>query len=99
MSEEHNVVFNLNIDVQETVRELRSLETVLYRALGLARQFGLPEDVDAAITKIQRLIATLNLLRATFIATQMATGPLGWVSAGLGAATTAFSIADLAMEL
>ena len=98
MSEE-TVTYNLNIDVTETVRELRSLETILYRSLSLAKRFGLPEHIDAAITKIQHLIATLNLLRATIIATQLATGPIGLLSITVGAAAVALSVADLAMEL
>lgn len=99
MSEEHNIVFNLNIDVEESVRELRRIETILYRYLGLMRRFGLPENIDEAVMRIQRLIAVLNLLRATLIAVQAASGPIGWLGAGAGALATIYGVADLAMDL
>lgn len=84
--EEHAVSFSLEINVQKAYEDVRRLQTVLYRTLGLFDELGLPKDVRRQAREIQQAIAWLNQLRLAWIATQTAMGPLGWALAGLSIA-------------
>lgn len=103
MSIDETVSFSLEINIDEAQRNIRRLETILYRTLGLMQRLGLPEDMKVAISRIQRLIAVLNQLRLALIAVQAArlsTGdPLAWAMAGLGAATFLVSAGDFREQL
>lgn len=96
---DEGVSFSLEINVEPTYENIRKLQTILYRTMGLLRRFGLPEEIDAQIMKIQRLIILLNQLRLTMIAVHTAAGPIGWALAGLGAATFAFDAGDLWQDM
>lgn len=96
---DEGVSFSLEVNVEKAYENIRKLQTVLYRTLGLLRRFGLPEEIDAQIMKIQRLIMLLNELRLTMIAVHTAAGPIGWALAGLGVATFAFDAGDLWQDL
>lgn len=97
--EDHTVSFSLEVNVEAAYEDLRRLETILYRSLALMRRFGLPEEVDDAIFKIQRLIAMINMLRLTIAAFQATMGPIGWALAFVGAAGTALTVAETSVEL
>lgn len=99
MSEDHTVSFSLEINVEPAHQSLRVLQMVLFRLLGVFRRLGLPDNIDAGIAKMQRFIAVMNQARLAAIAFQTASGPMGWAMAGIGIATTAFSMADLATEM
>lgn len=94
MSIDERVSFSLEINVEPTYQELRRLETLLYRTLGLLRRAGLPEDIEKGIAFVQRLIATLNALRLAIIALQAASGPIGWGLAAVGIGAALFSYTD-----
>lgn len=94
MSSDETVSFSLEINVQQAYTEIRRLQTLLYRTLGLVRRFGLPENAEAMITQIQRLITLLNSLRLSLIAVQMAAGPVGWALAGVSLLATAMTAGD-----
>lgn len=96
---DYEVSFSLEINVDEAYRELRRLETLAYRTLSLIRRFGLPEDIEAAITRIQQLIAAINALRLALIAFEAAQGPVGWALAIVGGISAAFSFADVMYEV
>lgn len=96
--EDHQVSFSLQINVDDTLEQARKLQTVLYRGLGLMRRLGLPEEIDSAIAKVQRLISILNMLRLTMIAVHVAAGPIGWALALIGVATFALDFGDFVME-
>ena len=95
--EDHKVSFSLEVNVDEAYRNIRRLQTLLYRTLSLLRRIGLPEEVDAAIMQIQRFIALMNMLRLTLIAFETASGPLGWAMAGLSAATFLAAVDDFTL--
>jgi len=94
MSEEHLVTFNLELNVEQALSNLRRMETLLYRTMGLIGRMGLPENIDQAVAKIQQLIMTIRLLHSAIIALEAASGPIGWAFAGVGIATAGFSLAD-----
>ena len=98
MSEE-SVTWALEIDVSKTMSEIRRLEILLFRILGLVRRLGLPEDIEAGIVRIQRLIMTVRLAHAAFIALHAAAGPVGWALAGVGVVSAAWTAYDVAYEM
>ena len=71
----------------------------MYRSLSLLRRFGLPEDIDKGITKIQQMIAVMNALRLAAIALQTAAGPTGWALAGVSLIASGFAAADVMTEM
>jgi hypothetical protein len=100
MSEEdHTVSFSLEVNVEKAHENIRKLQTLLYRTLGLFRRLGLPEQIDSAIMKVQRFIAVMNQARLAAAAFQTAVGPIGWGLAIVGGLSTAVATADFMAEL
>lgn len=104
MSEVEGIIFDLDVRVSEmTMSELRKFETIAYRTISLLRRMGLPEEVDAAVMKLQRLVMTIRLAQTALIALQAAMLPgAGWLQAGMAAVTiggAAFSASDFMMSL
>lgn len=93
-----DITYNLEINTSKATKAMFQFQLALYGVLGILHRLGLPEPIDAAIVKVQRLIAALNMLRVTLIATQAASGPLGWAMAGVSIAGSVLGVADLAME-
>ena len=92
--EEHKISFSLEVNVDEALTNIRKVQTILYRTIGLLRRIGLPPEIDAAVARIQQLIALLNMLRLTIIALATASGPYGWALAGLSAISFIVSVDD-----
>ena len=103
MSERIEVEYALTVNVEDASTQLRQLERILFRSLALLRRMGLPEDVEAGIMRLQRLITIVRSAQIALIALQaarMAAGdPLAWIQAGLGVATTVASASDLVMDM
>lgn len=93
--EDHTVSFSLEVNIDKAYENIRKVQTVLYRTLGLLRRMGLGEDVSAAISEVQRFITVLNLARLTIAALQTATGPIGYAMFGISLATTGLSIGEM----
>ena len=98
MSMEETVTFNLELNVEQVIDNVRRLETLVYRTVGLLGRLGLPENIDQAIAKFQRLIMVIRLLHTSIIALQAATGPLGIALALVGIASAAISMTDLRFQ-
>lgn len=98
MSEE-SVTFNLELNVEQAYANVRRLETLIYRSLALAGRLGLPENIDAAIAKVQRMAMMIRLLHTSIIALEAASGPIGWALAGVGLAGFAISTGDLIYDV
>lgn len=88
MSNPEDVSFTLQLTVDEAVTELRRLQSAAFQTIALLRKMGLPEDFDEAAQKIQMIISLLNQARLAAIALNAASGPTGWVLAGVGLAAT-----------
>ena len=97
--QDYQVSFSLQVNIEDAYEEIRRLQTVLYRIMGLLRRMGLPEEIDEAIAKIQRLITILNTLRLTIAALHAAAGPIGWLLAGVSMITTGATISEYIMEM
>lgn len=96
-AEEETVSFSLEVNVEQAYTELRRVQTLLYRTLGLIRRLGGgDEDIIRVIDKLQRLIMIMNMVRLTAIAMHTAMGPVGWGLAAVGLATTAMTSFELA---
>ena len=80
------VSFSLEVNVEEAFIEMRKLNTVIYRTLGLLSKMG-GSDFKQSIAQVQRLIALLNQARlavtALHAAMYLGAGPLGWALAGV----------------
>jgi len=96
---DEGVSFSLEVNVDKAYTNARKLQTILYRALGLFRRLGLPENIDQGIMRMQRFIALLNQARLATIALSAASGPYGWAIAGIGLAATVVSTNDLIYDL
>jgi len=99
MSEAYPVSFDLEINVEETYADIRKVQMVLYRTLGLLRRFGVGEDVEKNIIKLQRLIMIMNQARLTMIALQAGSVPIGWAMLGVSVGTAVFSAGDFFMDV
>lgn len=95
MSIDETVSFSLEVNVEEAMTNLRRALTLLYRTLGLMRRLGLSENMEFAVTTMQRTIAVMNQLRLAALALQAASGPIGWALAAVGIAGTVVSGVDL----
>lgn len=98
MSEE-TVIFNLELNVEQALDNARRLEILLYRSLALLGRLGLPENIDQAIAKVQRLVMTIRLLHTAAIALEAASGPIGWALALVGVASALLSTGDLIYDV
>ena len=96
---DEGVSFSLEVNVEPAHTQIRKLQMVLFRTLGLMRRMGLPPQLDRAIAGLQRFIAMVNQARlalAAFQTARMAAGdPLAWATFGLAAGTTAASVFDM----
>lgn len=97
--DDETVSFSLEINVKPTYEDIRKVQTVVYRYISLMRRLGLPENVDDAIEKMQRLIMISNQLRLSFIALQAASGPVGWALALAGLAGTALTTGEFLYDV
>lgn len=91
--------YDMTVRTTKVARNLLKVQTLFYGILGILHRLGLPEPIDDAIVKIQRLIASLNMLRMSLIAVQTTAGPLGLVMAGVGVVGAALTAGDLVMEV
>lgn len=99
MSANEEVSFTLTLTVEQSITELRRLQTAIYKSLELFRRMGMPEELDKAIMVIQRMISVVRQLEIAAIALHAGLGPIGWILGGVGiasAALTAFDTAEYA---
>lgn len=80
--------FSLEVNIEQAYRDVRRLQALLYRTLGLLHRISGDEDLASTITQVQQLIAWLNTLRLTIAAVQAASGPIGWGLALVGIGET-----------
>lgn len=99
MTYDEGVSFSLEVNVGKVEDDVRRLETVLYRTMGLVRRLTGSEDLARSIAAMQRAIAVTNQLRLALRALQlarMAAGdPLAWATAGVAVAEAGVSVYEL----
>jgi len=96
MSESYPVSFDLELNISPiTLSTLRRTQTLLFQTASLMRRMGLGEEINDALSRMQRAIMVANALRLAFIALNAASGPLGWALAGVGVAASVMSAGEL----
>jgi len=98
MSEKVEIEYALTVSVEDAATQLRQLERLLIRTIGLLQSLGLPPEVDAIIEKIQRLIMIIRQLQIAINIFYASTGPIGWAMAGISVFGAIVSTVDL-MEI
>jgi len=98
--EDHTVSFSLEVNVEPAFTDVRKLQTVLYRTLGLVERAAGNKNLTELVRQMQKAIMIANQLRLALLAVQaarMAAGdPLAWAMAGISVAETAFTFVDAA---
>jgi len=92
--EDTTVSFSLEVNVEQALTDIRKVQTILYRTLGLLQKFSGEGNVADAIAKFQRMIAITNQLRLALIALNAASGPVGWALAIIGATSFAVTTSE-----
>lgn len=99
MSMDEQVSFSLEVNVKDAYTQVRELQTIFYRTLGLASRLTGDENLKQGIATMQRAIAIANQLRLAMKALQlarMASGdPLAWAMAGISVAEVAVSMYEV----
>lgn len=85
--------------MEKVAVETALVNQALQKSLRLFQRMGLPENVEFAITIIQRLIAIANQLRLTIVAlnAMMAGTPGGAILFGISVAMIALDVGDMMM--
>jgi hypothetical protein len=102
VSEQELVIFNLELNVEKAFSNVRKIEMLAYRALGLLgrinKLLGLPEDspFNQMVIRVQRLTMIIRTLHTSAVMLQAASGPIGIAMAGVGIATSAVVMAESA---
>lgn len=95
---DETVSFTLQLNVEDTDKQLQKLQATLYRTLDLAQKLGMPADLSQAISIIQRQISALNELRLAILAVQaarLAAGdPVAWAFAAVSVVGATVSLAE-----
>lgn len=79
--------------LESTLKTFQQVERLALRYLVLARRMGLPEDVDAAINLVARLITSIRMLQIS-LSMLYATNPLTAAIGVAGLIGGAVSITD-----
>ena len=94
------VVFGLRIDTSQAALDVNSLmasfnklEQIALRYLAIARKMGLPDDVQAAVDTIARLIVLINSAKMA-MDIFMLSNPYGWALGAAGMVMVGFSAVD-----
>jgi hypothetical protein len=96
VSANEEVSFTLQLTVDQTITELRRLQTAIHQSLALFTKMGLPPEINKQITLIQRSISVMNQARLAAIALHAGLGPIGWILGAIGIAGAAVSAFDTA---
>lgn len=99
MSEEHTIDYVLTINTELAYADIRKLEITLIRLGNILRRITGSEEFDQILANIQRIIMIIRTAETAIRAFQMASGPIGWLYAGVGAVTGAISIGTMASDL
>ena len=85
--------------LQRVATQTIMLQQALMKTITILRRLGLPEEINSAIIKLQRIIAIANQLRLVIYALNaaMAGTPAGAILAGLGLIMVALDVGDIIM--
>jgi hypothetical protein len=84
--------------LRENLQNLRTLERIAVRYLSIVRRMGLPDDVNAAITALSKMIVIARM--AQMALTSLSTGGLSGIAIGVaGMFMTGMAATDFAMSV
>lgn len=86
-------------ELADTNITMRQGEMTLIRLVYAFRRVGLPPDMRQAVTMLLRVIQTVRLLQISVTMLEAASGPVGWLFAGIGLAATAITGASALVEV
>lgn len=90
----NDVVIGVRAELGQVKGELREVEYILFRTLGLLNRMGLPPDVEQTIRMMQKLAFNIRLVHSALMYLEMAT-PWGYAMALLSAGSLVASSADM----
>lgn len=100
---DEDVSFSMEVNVEKAYEDVRRLQTILFRTLGMFKRLSGSEAIGDAITQMQRAIAIMNQLRLAMAALQaarMAAGdPLAWATFAIAGGGFLMSAGDVMMDL
>ena len=94
MSYEEDVIFNLEVNVEEATKDITELNRLFTTYLSLARRSGLPENIIEALARIQQLRVAIQTLYTSILLLEAASGPIGWLTAIGGVTLGAAMLTD-----
>jgi len=97
LEEAKQQIEDLKTQISSALPSFGRLESVLFRALSLTRRLGLPESMDRAIQKVERMIMAVQLLHTSLITIEAST-PYGWIMALLSVSGVAITTAEMTHE-
>jgi hypothetical protein len=77
-------VQSLGLEYDLTYKELRQLESILFRTMSLMRRAGLSEDAERSLMQLMRIISALRMIQRSIWLLEVQSGPIGWALAGIG---------------
>lgn len=89
------VTVEIEVNTVKAEASIQMLMSHLYGVIGMLRLMGLPEESNALLMKVQRIISALNMLRVSLIAVQAASGPYGLLLAGFALTGTALTAGEV----
>jgi len=100
------VVFNLRIDTTQASTDVHSLmenfnklEAVALRYISIARNMGLPDNVQESINLMTRAIVIMRQAQMTMHLLQLEMGPIGWAMFIASGTLTMISAADMGYDV
>jgi hypothetical protein len=92
--EGNEVVVGLRTDTSRVMTPLREMESVASRTARILTRMSGSDSFDAAMAKAQSLLMTLRMIQFSIHAIEVASGPIGWLYAGITAVTAAIYAYD-----
>lgn len=77
--------------LERNLETFLQLERVALRYLAILNRLGLPEDAEAVISTLARLISMIRMAQITLNLFYAASGPIGWAAVAGGAIMTGLS--------
>ena len=99
MSIDETVSFSLEVNVSKAEDDVRRLNTLFYRTIGLAQRMFGTENIPAGILLMREAAAVANQLRLAYRALQLARlaagDPIAWGLAAVSVAEAGMSVYEL----
>lgn len=90
-----DLIFSLALDIAPSYSELRKIEAIVMKVGQIIKRMGFGETVDQVIDGINKINMGVRLLQVTVHAFEIATGPIGWIYAGVTLVSTVMTLSDM----